>query len=56
MRCLYHAKRNHRRRLENNNVDQKYAVMRKIENVVAISGNRGLQKTELQNSQLGIVM
>ena len=54
---LDHAKRGRRRRLENENVDEKkYVVMRKIEKVVVVSGSRGLQKTELQDLQLGIVM
>jgi len=35
--------------LENENVDEKYVVVRKIEKVVVVSGSRGLllQKTEL---------
>jgi len=35
---------------------KKYVVMRKIEKVVVVSGSRGLQKTELQDLQLGSVM
>jgi len=35
---------------------KKYVFVRKIEKVVVISGSRRLQKTELQDSQLGIVM
>jgi len=35
---------------------EKYAVMRKIEKVVVVSSSRGLQKTELQDLQLGAVM
>jgi len=35
---------------------KKYAVVRKIEKVVVVSGSRGLQKTELQDLQLGMVM
>jgi len=31
----------------------KYVVVRKIEEVVVVSGSRGLQKTELQDLQLG---
>ena len=44
--------------LENENVDEKYVVMRKNEKVVVVSGSRGLQKTELQDLQmvLGVVM
>jgi len=35
----------------------KYVVVRKIEEVVVVvSGSRGLQKTELQDLQLGVVM
>jgi len=41
--------------LENENVDEKYVVVRKIDKVV-VSGSRGLQKTELQDLQLGVVM
>ena len=40
----------HRYRLANENVDTKY-----VENVV-VCGSRGLQKTELQDLQLGVVM
>jgi len=32
---------------------KKYVVVRKIEKVVVVSGSRGLQKTELQDLQLG---
>jgi len=35
---------------------EKYAVMQKIEKVVVVSSSRGLQKTELQDLQLGAVM
>jgi len=35
---------------------KKHAVLRKINKVVVVSGSRGLQKTELEDSQLGIVM
>jgi len=36
---------------------KKYVVVRKIEKVVVVvSGSRGLQKTQLQNLQLGVVM
>ena len=35
---------------------KKYVVVRKIEKVVVVSGSRGLQKTELQDLQLGVVM
>jgi len=31
----------------------KYVVVRKIEKVVVVRGSRGLQKTELQDLQLG---
>jgi len=31
-------------------------VVRNIEKVVVVSGSRGLQKTELQDLQLGVVM
>jgi len=34
----------------------KNVVVRKIEKVVVVSGSRGLQKTELQDLQLGVVM
>jgi len=34
---------------------EKYVVVRKIEKVVVVSGSRGLQKTELQDLQLGVV-
>jgi len=52
-----HAKRDRRHRiLENKNVHEKYLVMRKIEQVVVVSGSRGLQKTELLDLQLSIVM
>ena len=55
-RRLYHAKGDRRRyRLENENVDEKYVVVRKIEKVV-LSNSPGLQKTELQDLQLGAVM
>jgi len=41
------AKRDCRRyRLENENIDEKYVVVRKIENAVAVSGSRGLQSAE----------
>jgi len=39
--------------LENENVDKKYVVVRKIEKVVVVSGSQGLQKAELQGLQLG---
>jgi len=45
----------HRYRLENENVDKNYVIVRKIEKVV-VSGSRGLQKSELQDLQLGVVM
>ena len=52
-----HAKRDRRHRiLETENADEKYLVMRKIEQVVVVSGSRGLQKTELLDLQLGVVM
>jgi len=35
---------------------KKYVVVRKIEKVVVISGSRWLQKSELQDLQLGVVM
>jgi len=35
---------------------KKYAVVRKIEKVVVVSGIRGLQTTQLQDLQLGVVM
>jgi len=35
---------------------KKYVVVRKIEKVVVVSGSRELQKTELQDLQLGVVM
>jgi len=35
--------------LENENVDEKYVVVRKIEKVVVVSGSRGLQKTQLRD-------
>ena len=35
---------------------KKYVGVRKIEKVVVVSGSRGLQKTELQDLQLGVVM
>jgi len=35
---------------------KKYVVVRIIEKVVVVSGTRGLQKTELQDLQLDIVM
>jgi len=35
---------------------KKYVVVRKIEEVVVVSGSRGLHKTELQELQLGVVM
>ena len=34
----------------------KYVVVRKIEEAVVVSGSRGLQKTELQDLQLGVVV
>jgi len=41
------AKRDCRRyRSENENIDEKYVVVRKIENAVAVSGSRGLQTAE----------
>ena len=39
--------------LENENVDEKYVVVRKIEKVVVVSSSQGLQKKELQDLQLG---
>ena len=45
-----------RRRLVKENVDKKYVIVRKSEKVVVVSGSRGLQKTELQDLQLGVVM
>jgi len=56
---LDHAKRDRRRRRrsENENVDEKYVVVRKIEKVVVAGGSRWLlQKTQLQDLQLGVVM
>jgi len=51
------AKRDCRRyRLENETVDEKSVVLRNIETVVVVSGSRRLQKTELQDLQLGVVM
>jgi len=35
---------------------KKYVVVRKTVKVVVVSGSRGLQKTELQDLQLGVVM
>jgi len=35
---------------------EKYVVVRKIEKVVVVSGSPRLQKTELQDLQLGFVM
>jgi len=36
---------------------KKYVVVRKMEKVVVVvSGSRGLQKTQLQDLQLGVVM
>ena len=35
------------------NVDEKYVVMRKIEKVVVVRGSRELQKTKLQDLQVG---
>jgi len=35
---------------------QKYVVVRKIEKVIVVSGSRGLQETDLQDLQLGVVM
>jgi len=35
---------------------KKYVFVRKIKKVVVIIGSRRLQKTELQDSQLGVVM
>jgi len=35
---------------------QKYVVVRKIEKVIVVSGSRGLQETQLQDIQLGVVM
>ena len=35
---------------------EKYVVVRKMEKVVVVSGSRGLQKTELQDLQLGAMM
>ena len=57
MQRLYHEKRDRRHyRLEKENVDKKYVVVQKIEKVFVISGSRGLQKTELQDLQLTVVM
>jgi len=33
-----------------------YVAVRTIEKVVVVSGSRGLQKTELQDLQLGVVI
>jgi len=35
---------------------KKYVVVRKLEKVVVVSGSQGLQKAELQDLQLGVVM
>jgi len=35
---------------------QKYVVVRKIEKVVVVSDSWGLQETDLQDLQLGVVM
>jgi len=35
---------------------KRYVVVQKIEKVVVVSGSRGLQKTDLQDLQLGIVI
>jgi len=35
---------------------KKYVVVKKNEKVVVVSGSLGLQKTELQDFQLGVVM
>jgi len=35
---------------------KKYVVVRRIEEVFVVSGSRGLQKMELQDLQLGVVM
>jgi len=35
---------------------KKYVVVRKIEKVVVVNGSWGLQKTELQGLQLGVVL
>ena len=55
---LDHAKRDRRRRrrLETESVDEKYVVVRKIEKVVVASGSPRLQKTQLRDLQLGVVM
>jgi len=54
---LDHAKRDRRRQLENENVDEKnMSSCAKVDKVVVVSGSRGLQKTELQDLQLGVVM
>jgi len=54
---VYAYERDRRRyRFENENVDENYVVVRKIEKVVVVSGSRGLQKTELQDLLLGVVM
>jgi len=37
-------------------MSMKNVVVRKIEKVVVVSDSRGLQKTELQDLQLGVVM
>jgi len=51
-----HAKRDCRRYgLENETVDDKHVVVQKIDKDV-VSGSRGLQKPELQDLQLGVVM
>ena len=39
--------------MKNDNVDEKFVVVRKIEKVVVVSGSRRLQKTELHDLQLG---
>jgi len=55
---LQNGKRDRRRyRLRNETVDEKkYVVVRKIEKVVVVNGSWGLQKTELQGLQLGVVL
>jgi len=35
---------------------KEYVVVRKIEKVAVVSGSRWMQKTELQDLQLGVVM
>jgi len=47
----------HRYRLENANVYKKYVIVRKkLKKVIVVRGSRGLQITELQDLQFGVVM